>query len=252
MRRSNHFILFVFILASSILIPSRLFAACGTRTRSCPKGGGGHCVGDAYYAYSGVNTSCSKTPYSCNCRACNCDEYGCDTCCNTCCADCTPPACPESNQSQDVDGDGYTDQCTDCDPGNKLVNPGSPNTFCDCNASDTYGATTGIQETTGCLIDDMGIHFTAGCLCLDGKDNDCDGKIDFADSDCPDPALDWIIATAVTLDYNKTINGGVYVTSSGSLTIVPGVTLTIDKGRGLKIEPGGFVDPDSQARIQFR
>lgn len=96
-----------------------------------------------------------------------------------------------------------------------------------------------------------GIHFQPGCKCLDGKDNDCDGLIDFADPDCPNLAKAWVIQTNVVLDRSKTMLEGVWVISGGTLTINPNIILTIPKRKGLHVEPGGKVDPVSLARIRF-
>ena len=94
--------------------------------------------------------------------------------------------------------------------------------------------------------------FKAGCLCLDAKDNDCDGLVDFADTgDCPDPAKIWYIQTAFTLTVSQTVNSEVYVLNGGTLTIPAGVILTIRKPHQLHVAPGGSIDPLSAARIRF-
>ncbi len=264
-------IVFLLVIGGSI---SFSFAdACPVHTRTCNYGQG-QCIGDRYYANTGEDTQCTESAYQCNPYDCNpypCNPHNCDpectencttcydtcyhTCYRTCCKPCTPPPCPQSDQSKDVDGDGYTDQCSDCDSTNPLVSPGVSNPYCDCNPStpSQHPSAKGISELTDCHLDESGRHFEEGCLCLDGKDNDCDGLVDFADPDCPDPENDMVIDTRVELDESKNIAPyGLYITSSGELIIKKNITLTIGKEKGAHIVEGGHLKIEEGGHLALR
>jgi len=275
----------LFLLVTGIIISLFSFTdECPTHTRICNYGEHGQCIDDRYYADTGEDTECQEEAYSCNPYDCNphpCNPYDCnphpcepdcegaeceicydtcyetcyDTCYETCCNPCTPPPCPQSDQSKDDDEDGYTDQCSDCDPTNPLVNPGASNPYCDCDPStpSEHPSAKGISELTDCHLDDTGRHFEEGCLCLDGKDNDCDGLVDFKDPDCPDPENDMVIDTRVELDESKNITPhGLYITSSGELIIKKNVTLTIGKNKGIHIAEGGKLKIEEGGHIALR
>ncbi|OQX80304.1 MAG: hypothetical protein B6D56_05420 [Candidatus Omnitrophica bacterium 4484_70.1] len=267
----------VFLLAIGMSISFSFADECPIRTRACNYGEHGQCRGDRYYADTEEDTQCQEEPYPCNPYPCNpyscnpdecklnaycnpdeCTEEVCTcyhTCYQTCCKPCTPPPCPQSDQSKDVDGDGYTDQCSDCDPTNPLVNPGISNPYCDCNPStpSQHPSTKGISELTDCHLDESGRHFEEGCLCLDGKDNDCDGLVDFHDPDCPDPENDMVVDTRVELDESKNIAPhGLYITSSGELIIKKNVTLTIGKEKGAHIVEGGHLKIEKGGHLALR
>lgn len=71
----------------------------------------------------------------------------------------------QSFTGNDDDGDGVDQECGDCDDANRNINPFS-NPYCDCNESVIVSQMT--EET-----------------CNDNWDNDCDGRIDCFDEDCP-------------------------------------------------------------------
>ena len=251
----------VFLVVGVFIFSVRVWA-CPDSVRKCKRGEHGRCDGDTYYADTGKNTSCPNSR-SCNCATC-CGEYGCSSCNCQCCT-CDPPDCPQSDQSIDNDKDGYTDQCTDCDPNNPRVNPGSSEGFCDCNSdtpgsvsalglSKDYHVTAGIPETTGCeckkkTSSGKCLKFTPGCLCYDGHDNDCDGLTDLKDPDCPNIDEDWVIATDFTLTEDKDISpNGLYVLAGKTFTVASGVTLTVGKvgvhlfkGAHIKLEKGAHI-----------
>ena len=222
---------------------------CKTITRKCShRGEGGHCVGDKFFAYSGIDTSCTQTPYRC--------DRG------TCCKSCVPPACPESDQSRDVDKDGYTDQCSDCasraeqTPGGRpeLVHPGNSNPYCDCDPKTPpeHPSSVGISELTGCHLDASGKHFKPGCLCEDGMDNDCDGLVDSQDPDCPRLGKDMVVDGDMDFTESKDISPeGVYVLS-GTLLIKKGVTLTVGKDRGIHVGPEGKIKVEENAFLKTK
>ena len=213
-----------------------LSVSCGTVPNPCSVGTGCYCSGNRYWCANGASTSCTSF------------------CSGGACSACTPSSCSASRQGTNSDGDAYDSQCGDCNDSNSRVFPGNPNLFCDCDAGNPAAtpSSTGISELTGCVVDATSQTFKAGCLCLDAKDNDCDGLVDFADTgDCPDPAKIWYIQTAFTLTVSQTVNSEVYVLNGGTLTIPAGVILTIRKPHQLHVAPGGSIDPLSAARIRF-
>jgi len=245
-------ILFYFILTITGL--SSKVKAC-TNTRSCPS----YCSNHKYY--DAPDQSCTYSPGCCG--VC-CGEYGC-WCCRgyscSCATPCTPPPCPYKHVGTDSDADGYDVECDDCDDKNPLVNPGVSNPYCDCNPStpSEHPSTSGIPETTACECEKTDcfdeecevttcVKFKDGCLCQDGYDNDCDGKIDLDDSDCPRIGYDWVVARDTTLSKNLNVNG-LYVIS-GTL-IVDGVTLIVSKDRGIHIS-GGRIKLKNGGRIEIR
>jgi len=195
------------------------------------------------------------------CCTWTCGEYG-NACCNDftcgCGAACDPPACDYQPTGTDADADGYDAECEDCDDNNSLVNPSSGNEYCDCDASTPadHPSTKGISELTDCHLDEDGRHFEAGCLCLDRKDNDCDGFVDFADSDCPDLGHDLVIDTSVTLDESKDISpNGLYVMSGAILTVKSGVIITVGKAKGVHVYHGdnpGKIILEEDAHIKLK
>jgi hypothetical protein len=66
----------------------------------------------------------------------------------------------------DDDGDQFDQECFDCDDSNREIYPTNPNPYCDCNTTVFPTADSEIK-------------------CDDNQDNDCDGKIDCFDEDCP-------------------------------------------------------------------
>jgi hypothetical protein len=103
---------------------------------------------------------------------------------------------------------------------------------------------TGVPEWYGCkLKPDDPNHWQKGCFCIDYIDNDCDGFIDDADPECPKPGKDWII-DGIAYTMKKNVNAyGVYVINGGTLTIPKGITLGVDKKRGLNVQAGSTVNP---------
>lgn len=219
----------------STTCPSDRRTDCGTETRTCQRGQGCVCVGRRYLCYDGLDKSC--TSY-CNGRG------ACDIC--------QPPDCRRDPRSQgtDADNDGYDAQCEDCDDNNALINPSSANKFCDCSGPSGHG----VPETTGCDLDETRLRFKKGCLCMDGKDNDCNGLVDTDDPACPDLSKDWWIDTDYTLPKSMTINGGVWV-NGATLTIPAGLTLSIKKDKGLHVvndgNNKGKVELGKGAKITF-
>lgn len=67
---------------------------------------------------------------------------------------------------QDSDADGFDVECGDCADSNEYIFPLNENPFCDCNQ--TINPTAQSED-----------------VCDDNFDNDCDGKIDCFDEDCP-------------------------------------------------------------------
>ncbi|MFP4111548.1 MAG: hypothetical protein ACLFUO_00970 [Candidatus Woesearchaeota archaeon] len=65
----------------------------------------------------------------------------------------------------DHDNDGYDSECGDCDDNNRLIFPNNGNPFCDCNPEKP--------------------RQNKESICSDTFDNDCDGKVDCFDEDCP-------------------------------------------------------------------
>jgi hypothetical protein len=103
--------------------------------------------------------------------------------------------------ARDNDGDGYHVHQGDCDDNNPNVYPGAPE-FCnglddDCDGTaddaclacddddgDLYFAAAGCETLVDCNDGDNTVNPGASEDCADGIDNDCDGDIDAADSDC--------------------------------------------------------------------
>ncbi len=249
----NIIFLFIFVLAGVIGLSLKV-EAC-TETRSCPA----YCDNHRYY--DAPDQSCT---YSKACCGTCCGEYGC-WCCRgyscACATPCTPPPCPYKHVGTDSDKDGYDAECDDCDDSNSLVNPGVSNPYCDCNSSTPaeHSSTTGIPETTDCECEETDylgddpqletcVKFKEGCLCQDGYDNDCDGKTDIDDPDCPRLGYDWVIAKDTTLSKDLNVNG-LYILS-GTLTI-DGVTLTVSKDRGIRISDGR-IEIKNGGRIEIK
>jgi len=104
--------------------------SCGIDTRSCTAGTNCQCDNGQWMCDTDNNKSCDR---GCTAGICN--------------QSCTPPACDRSRQGTDSDGDGYDDECEECD-----------NTYC-----------RQIPTTE---------------ICNNGCDDDCDGLTDCADFDC--------------------------------------------------------------------
>ncbi len=98
----------------------------------------------------------------------------------------------DPNKDKDLDGDGYTPMQGDCDDANPTTHPGAME-ICDgidnnCDGvvdnfdadKDGYSACPGPNQD--CDDSDPTVHPGAKPNCTNGKDNDCDGKID-ADQD---------------------------------------------------------------------
>jgi hypothetical protein len=73
----------------------------------------------------------------------------------------------ETQVGTDFDRDGFDYECGDCDDNNKFIFPDNSNLFCDCDLK----LDSPKQSEHG--------------LCSDTIDNDCDGKIDCFDENCP-------------------------------------------------------------------
>jgi hypothetical protein len=103
--------------------------------------------------------------------------------------------CPgDPNWGQDdEDGDGYAAACGDCNDQSPDVYPGAPE-ICDGYDSDCNGdlpAGEADADEDGYLVcegdcDDNDFYVNPGAreVCNNGKDDDCDGDADSADSDC--------------------------------------------------------------------
>ncbi|MBL7197409.1 MAG: hypothetical protein ISS47_04880 [Candidatus Omnitrophica bacterium] len=239
--------LVVLVLGITAIFLLKKAPPCQKIIRHCPYGEGGHCVGDRYFAYIGEDTDCSQTPFPCG-------NY-------TCCKPCIPAPCLESDQSEDNDNDGWTDQCSDCASSvfqtfehkgrPELINPASNNPYCDCNPQtpSKYPSTVGVSELTNCHLNESKQAFSQGCLCSDGIDNDCDGLVDLDDPDCPIIGKDIIIESNIELTKNKDISpNGLYV-FSGKLKIKSEVTLTVGENRGIYVGDGGRIELEEGARI---
>jgi len=235
------------ILGMTAIFLLKKAPSCPKIVRHCPRGEGGHCVGDRYFAYIGENTDCLQTPFPC-------ENY-------TCCKPCIPPPCPESDQSEDNDNDGFTDQCSDCAASvfqtfeqrgrPELINPGSDNPYCDCNPKtpSEHPSTVGISELTNCHLDESKQSFREGCLCSDGIDNDCDGLVDLDDPDCPIIGRDMIVEGDVELTEDKDISpNGLYILS-GKLKIKSGVILTAGENRGIHTGDKGRIELEEGAQV---
>lgn len=234
-------IIFLFVLSGILFFSSSTYSC--TYCISCPS----YCSNHRYYTDSDGEACCSYSPC---CTSWTCGEYG-DECCGYSCSACGSPPCTATcdyhHTGTDSDKDGYDAQCGDCDDSNALVNPSSTNQWCDCNPSTPsglYQSTAGIPETTGCQCaekDPSGActKFKPGCLCEDGYDNDCDGKVDLADPDCPDTSKDIVITDTVYWTETKNVSPhNLYVMSTGHLTI-DGATLTVGKA---KVEGKGKIE----------
>ncbi len=167
--------------------------------------------GDGYPAVSCGGSDCDDTnPFRHPAAGEDCD----DTIDNNCdgLADAADPFCPAV--CADADGDGYADRAcfgSDCDDGRPDVHPGAAE-ICtdgidnDCDGliddADAFECPLGCPDADsdgyadvacgGFDCDDAraSVHPDAGEHCADGIDNDCDGQVDEADSDCPPPCPD--------------------------------------------------------------
>lgn len=114
------------------------------------------------------------------------------------------PLC--TTEQVDWDGDGYPFEL-DCNDGNSMVFPGSPweaccdgidsdcdgvevpvGSNCTCNVNDADGDGFGIGNAqpgqADCNDQDATINPGAGENCNDGRDNNCDARVDSADPSC--------------------------------------------------------------------
>jgi len=106
---------------------------------------------------------------------------------------------------QDADRDGYpSDACggTDCNDRNRRIGPGAAEDCTDRRDNDCDGLIDGADPSCGCLDQDLDGFLDAGCGgtdcndanpsvhpgapedCLDGLDNDCNGRVDGEDAIC--------------------------------------------------------------------
>jgi len=98
----------------------------------------------------------------------------------------------------DIDGDGWPAP-EDCDDSNAGVNPSADEQCCDLVDNDCNPMTTDDLGFCNCIYDgdadgydldvdcddqDPNVHPSAGEACDNGKDDDCDGLVDFDDGDC--------------------------------------------------------------------
>jgi hypothetical protein len=196
--------------------------SCGT----CKYISSSNCIGSTKGSCSNYSSSYSCGTQKRYCTAgtnCYCSSYKryCDTdtdktCTRYCsgtgfCMSCSPPSCSTSHQGTDSDGDGYDKQCGDCDDGDKYVHPGATE------------------------------------KCVDGKDNDCDGFKDLADSECPTDTCpkggqvtiyeDYVLTSSFTTDC-------VLVKENKTLTLRAPLT-----AKGFYIRDGGRIVIDSGGRM---
>lgn len=231
----------------------------------CNKCGGGSCN-----ALTG--TDCATCITGEHCVADNCCGIGCKVKCDSttetlqCAAGVCPP-CPQQIFDKDTDGDGWQPApCKDCNDSNPLVYEHSgakPNTnkMCDCNDGTGYGnpfvhesATTSWEgppdkEAANCIFGNV-FKFLPGCFCTNGLDDDCDGAVDSADSQCPANAKDIVVTSGQNVTITKSTGAcSLKIENGGRLTIATNVLLSIDfvstatgnKGT-MKIENGGTLD----------
>ncbi|MBF0107364.1 MAG: hypothetical protein HQM16_18795 [Deltaproteobacteria bacterium] len=90
--------------------------------------------------------------------------------------DCNGSDAPCSVTDDDNDDDGYTVAEGDCNDANAAVNPGADEN-CSNSTDDDCDGLTDLSDTTDCEVDYVEI-------CNDGLDNEPDGAIDCADTDC--------------------------------------------------------------------
>ena len=214
---------------------------------------------DATTATKCVSTGPPPTNSGCRLKCDNGNPKECDTSGNC------QASCPRtSSVNFDTDADGWQPApCGDCNNDNLVIHPGVSNRFCDCDSLTGYSALfenastnptdpwAGYPETTNCITG-SDFEFSSTCFCNNGRDDDCDGAIDDADSDCPSAANDLIIdpgaGNTVTLSHDAAFCG-LHVLS-GTLRILSGVTLTLDDDDGLHSHStAGAVDLQSNTAV---
>jgi hypothetical protein len=100
---------------------------------------------------------------------------------------CTAGVCTCPGGSVEICNDGIDNDCNgkiDCQDTACQPSGTTPGSFCDGNGNRCSAPTTGAASSCSVCSGNGGTAEAKETSCSDGKDNDCDGLIDCADSDC--------------------------------------------------------------------
>jgi hypothetical protein len=166
--------------------------SCGSFGKACTSLNGGtcECSGNGG-APQAVETSCGDGfDNDCNgkidCEDSACSGKSCDRA-GSVGKLCTAGVCTCPGGSFEICNDGIDNDCNgkiDCQDTACQPSGTTPGSFCDGNGNRCSAPTTGVASSCSVCSGNGGTAEARETSCSDGKDNDCDGLIDCADSDC--------------------------------------------------------------------
>jgi hypothetical protein len=166
--------------------------SCGSFGKACTglNGGTCECSGNGG-APQAVETSCGDGfDNDCNgkidCEDSACSGKSCDRA-GSVGKLCTAGVCTCPGGSVEICNDGIDNDCNgkiDCQDTACQPSGTTPGSFCDGNGNRCSAPTTGAASSCSVCSGNGGTAEAKETSCSDGKDNDCDGLIDCADSDC--------------------------------------------------------------------